>query len=388
MKRRRIYTYGGKPARRNLTVADLVALKGNARLCQTCPGTEEEAAACEAAGIDVLNTSDADLPAVRAGAPETFTIADLPMTAHPRDILRAAVRAAEAGADAVYTPRSPGTVEMLAREGLSVQGHLGLVPRRSTQRGGLRIVGKTADEAIELAEDFRRLEDAGAFAAEVECVAVEALAAIGPRSRLVTHSIGAGSGGDVIFMFLVDICGESERPPGMQGRSRTSGRCGRRWRTSAAAPFAPTGARSWREATPTRPPPWRCCRTSPRSCSRRSRHAGSSVREAMENDMTAATWVRACACDDVCEEDLVRWDHGGRTFAIYNAFDGFYCTEGHCTHEDEHLEAGLLTGHVIECPLHQGRFDVRTGKVLSPPPCADLVTYPVKTENGDVFVKV
>ena len=211
-----IYTYGGRPARRNLTVADLVALKGNTKLCQTCPATEEEAAACAAAGIDVLNTSDADLPAVRAGAPETFTIADLPMTAHltPDDILRAAVRAAEAGADAVYTPRSLRTVEMLASEGLAVQGHLGLVPRLSTQRGGLRIVGKTAAEAIELAEDFRRLEDAGAYAAEVECVATEALAEIGPRSKLVTHSIGAGSGGDVIFMFLVDICGESERPPG------------------------------------------------------------------------------------------------------------------------------------------------------------------------------
>ena len=216
MKRKCIYTYGGRPARRNLTVADLIALKGNTRLCQTCPATEEEAAACSEVGIDVLNTSDADLPAVRAGAPETFTIADLPMTAHhtPDDILRAAVRAAETGADAVYTPRSLRMVEMLASEGLAVQGHLGLVPRLSTQRGGLRIVGKTADEAIELAEDFRRLEDAGAYAAEVECVAAEALAAIAPRTKLVTHSIGAGSAGDVIFMFLVDICGESERPPG------------------------------------------------------------------------------------------------------------------------------------------------------------------------------
>ena len=212
---KRIYTYGGRPARRNLTVADMIALKGKVTLCQTCPANEEEAAACAEVGIDVLNTSDADLPAVRAGAPETFTIADLPMTAHQTsdDILRAAVTAAEAGADAVYTPRSLAMVEMLAGEGLAVQGHLGLVPRLSTQRGGLRIIGRTADEAIELAEDFRRLEDAGAYAAEVECVATEALAELNHRTRLVTHSIGAGSGGDVIFMFLVDICGESERPP-------------------------------------------------------------------------------------------------------------------------------------------------------------------------------
>ncbi len=215
MNRRRIYTYGGKPAQRNLTVADVIALKGRRRLCQTCPATEEEAAACAEAGIDVLNTSDGDLPAVRAGAPEIFTIADLPMTAHltPDDILRAAVKAAEAGADAVYTPRSLRIVEMLADEGLCVQGHLGLVPRLSTRRGGLRIIGKTADEAFELAEDFRRLEDAGAYAAEVECVAAEALAAINPLTGLVTHSIGAGSSGDVIFMFLVDICGESDPAP-------------------------------------------------------------------------------------------------------------------------------------------------------------------------------
>lgn len=94
-----------------------------------------------------------------------------------------------------------------------MQGHLGLVPRLSTRVGGLRIVGKTADEAMRLWEDFRRLEDAGAVAAEVECVAVEALAEIGKRSGLVTHSIGAGSGGDIIFSFMEDICGDVENPP-------------------------------------------------------------------------------------------------------------------------------------------------------------------------------
>ena len=101
-----------------------------------------------------------------------------------------------------------------------------------------------------------------------------------------------------------------------------------------------------------------------------------------------ADWVRACACDDIDDEDLVRWDHEGRSYAIYKAADGFYCTDGFCTHEEEHLETGLLTGHVIECPLHQGRFDIRTGEVVSPPPYVDLDTYPVKTENGQVYVKV
>ena len=74
-----------------------------------------------------------------------------------------------------------------------------------------------------------------------------------------------------------------------------------------------------------------------------------------------ADWVRACACDDIEDEDLIRWDHAGRTYAIYKAEDGFYCTDGMCTHEEEHFEEGLLTGHVIECPLHQGRFDIQDG---------------------------
>ena len=101
-----------------------------------------------------------------------------------------------------------------------------------------------------------------------------------------------------------------------------------------------------------------------------------------------AEWVHACACDEIDEEDLIRWDHEGRSYAIYRAEDGFYCTDGMCTHEATHLEDGLLIGHVIECPLHQGRFDIRSGKVVSPPPWRELNTYPVRTENGKVYVKV
>ena len=103
---------------------------------------------------------------------------------------------------------------------------------------------------------------------------------------------------------------------------------------------------------------------------------------------TMTDWVHACACEDIDDEDLIRWDHAGRTYAIYRAVDGFYCTDGMCTHEAEHLEGGLLTGHTIECPLHQGQFDIRSGTVISPPPRTGLNTYAVKTENGQVFVKI
>ena len=101
-----------------------------------------------------------------------------------------------------------------------------------------------------------------------------------------------------------------------------------------------------------------------------------------------SNWVRACAADEVDEEDLIRFDHDGRTFCIYNTEKGFFATDGHCTHEEQHLEDGIVVGTVIECPLHQGRFDIATGKALSAPVCVDLKTYPVKLENRDIFIQI
>ncbi len=99
-------------------------------------------------------------------------------------------------------------------------------------------------------------------------------------------------------------------------------------------------------------------------------------------------WIDACATDDIDEEDLIRWDHDGKTYAIYNTDDGFFATAGMCTHEEQHLEDGLVVGKVIECPLHGGRFDIASGKALSAPVCVDLITYPVRVEGGRVLVQL
>ncbi len=99
-------------------------------------------------------------------------------------------------------------------------------------------------------------------------------------------------------------------------------------------------------------------------------------------------WVMACEASEIDEEDLIRWDHGERTFAIYNTAKGFFCTDGICTHEHQHLEDGLVIDNVVECPLHQGRFDIASGKALSAPACVDLKTYPVELRGDQVFVQV
>lgn len=98
-------------------------------------------------------------------------------------------------------------------------------------------------------------------------------------------------------------------------------------------------------------------------------------------------WIDACATDDIDEEDVIRFDHAGRTFAIYHSPDGqFFATDGLCTHEKIHLADGLVMDHVIECPKHNGQFDYRTGEAKRAPVCVNLRTWPVKVEGGRVFL--
>ncbi len=101
-----------------------------------------------------------------------------------------------------------------------------------------------------------------------------------------------------------------------------------------------------------------------------------------------AEWVRVCETSDIDEEDLIRWDHDSRTYAIYNTEKGFFATDGYCTHEAQHLEDGLVIGTVIECPLHGGRFEITNGKALSAPVCVDLKTYNVKVEGEAVYIEL
>lgn len=201
---KRIYTWAAEPARRNLTVADLRAGKGRRRFTQVTANTAKEAEAAGAAGIDLLICNSRNVEAVRAGNDERFLTAAMPLPDFPTrgDVIREAFRALAAGADAVMTARSMKIVSMLAREDVPVMGHLGLVPRKSTWVGGLRAVGRTAEEAFQLFERFRRLEDTGACMVEAEVIPAPVMAAISERSGLVTVSLGSGPGADVTYLSL------------------------------------------------------------------------------------------------------------------------------------------------------------------------------------------
>ncbi len=102
-----------------------------------------------------------------------------------------------------------------------------------------------------------------------------------------------------------------------------------------------------------------------------------------------ANWIDACAADDIEAEDVIRFDHAGRTFAIYRSPDDqYFCTDGLYTHEKVHLADGLVMEHTIECPKHNGQFDYRTGEAARVPVCVNLATYPVKLADGRVLIEI
>ena len=152
---------------------------------------------------------------VRLGAPKIFLTASIDLSKFPteKEVLSEAFKSMENGADSVFTQRGPHIIEMLAKEEIPVMCHLGLVPRKSGWRGGLRAIGKTADEAFRLFQDFKTMENAGAFSVEAEVICEQVMTEITKRTSLLISSLGSGWGGDIIYLFQNDICGEEEKRP-------------------------------------------------------------------------------------------------------------------------------------------------------------------------------
>ena len=99
-------------------------------------------------------------------------------------------------------------------------------------------------------------------------------------------------------------------------------------------------------------------------------------------------WIEAAALDDLPEDDVIGVTVGGRDVALYTVSDEVFATDNLCTHGNARLCDGFLEGHEIECPLHQGRFDVRDGRALCAPLTEALRSYPVRIERNKVFVQL
>ena len=216
---KRIMTLGGKYGTRNHTIKSLREQKGKNILVETLPLTPEEAAAAEEAGIDTMKVrfdpkEPAMAAAIRIAAPNTFMSFSVPLVAAASKVeaVRLSYEAMEIGADAIMCQWSPSFIEAATEAGVPVQGHAGLVPRKSTWTGGLSAVGKTLEEAINVYQEIKAFENCGAYAVEVEVIPDNLLREISQRTMLLTSSIGAGSGGDIQFLFADDVLGNNPPP--------------------------------------------------------------------------------------------------------------------------------------------------------------------------------
>src|ERR1041384_8010874 len=202
------------------SIYDLRQLKGKRCLTHVHVKSPEEAAAAEAAGIDLLSCSfdspaaQARLPLLVAAAPTSFISGSTPHgMASPEEAIRTGFRALELGASSVYCSASPWMIEAMAREGIPVVGHLGMVPRHATWTN-FRAIGKSATEAKRLYDAMKRLENAGAYAAELELVPHQLATYLCKNTSMFIMSLGSGSGCDSQFLFSDDILSDyDERIP-------------------------------------------------------------------------------------------------------------------------------------------------------------------------------
>lgn len=188
----------------------MLALKGKRQLTMLYVDKVEEAAAASAAGIDMLSIiQPVWTPEMREAAGNCFVQVGLLYgeLCTFEDYLRAAHSAIKIGADCCYCAASTDTIRRLAAEGIPVVGHVGLIPSKCTWTGGFKAVGKTAETAMLVYNQVKALEEAGAFAAEIEVVPDRVTAEISKRTKLLLLSMGAGTGGDAQYLFAEDVLG-------------------------------------------------------------------------------------------------------------------------------------------------------------------------------------
>ena len=99
-------------------------------------------------------------------------------------------------------------------------------------------------------------------------------------------------------------------------------------------------------------------------------------------------WVRVASIEDIPDDGVKPVRTGGEDIALYKVAGEIFATDNICTHEQAYLSDGYLEGCVIECPLHQGQFDIRTGKAMCKPVTEDLRTFPVKIVGADIYLKL
>ena len=212
-----------KMTRKKLTVYDYLKCKGKRQLSVLFVHNVEEARAAEEAGIDMICTShDApqfgiynsfdELKRIREAAPTCFMQSGTATNiASEYDAMKVSHKYLEIGADVIYGGNwSYKIISGLRQENIPINSHVGLVPGKATWIGGFRAIGKTADEAVGVLKHTLELQEAGAIGVELEVVPPKVAEVITKKVKIMTLSMGSGSGCDGQYLFANDVLGYTE----------------------------------------------------------------------------------------------------------------------------------------------------------------------------------
>ncbi len=196
--------------KKKLTVKEILECKGKKKLTEVYTHNHLEAEACEIAGIEMIVSSELnDINNIRKSAKNTFLTVGLSYGKYLNEleILRRSFELHDAGADAIYCPQSNKFIKAIADEGIPVVGHTGFVPYKSSLYGGFKAFGKTAKEARKIYDQTLKLQDAGAFAIEIEIVPFKVAEFISKKVEAFMIGMGSGIGCDAQYLFSEDILG-------------------------------------------------------------------------------------------------------------------------------------------------------------------------------------
>lgn len=98
-------------------------------------------------------------------------------------------------------------------------------------------------------------------------------------------------------------------------------------------------------------------------------------------------WILAASLADLPEDDVIGVDVNGRDIALYRTDEGIFASDNRCSHGNARLSDGFLEDGEIECPLHQGRFCIKTGNAMCSPLTEGVTIYPVQIEGEKVYLK-
>jgi naphthalene 1,2-dioxygenase ferredoxin component len=105
-------------------------------------------------------------------------------------------------------------------------------------------------------------------------------------------------------------------------------------------------------------------------------------------DSDNGAWTTVAEKGSIAEGEMKGVTVGSQEICLYNLKGEIYATDNLCSHAYAFLSDGWLDGEEVECPLHAGRFEIKSGKGLGPPIPCDIKTFPVRIEGNDVQVKV